>query len=544
MNAIRHPTGNNSMKDSFSLALSRAPTKVGNALRKLGISDWSSVRSLDPETILKLGGFGRKTCEDFKQWRESCLDEQNSPRTIDSPSGISDGGASIPRCRDYHSYREWVRAVFDLLFTKPSRGRETVLEHRLAVLDEQESLTLQETGALANLTRQRIQTIEAETKRQIVAGSHFFRDLVTTFDAVVSQSGYVLGRDTFLGAFSQQIGWDVADCLPQLIRLLSILGCKVEWFPKEPLSDARFVVSDFDANGKARYDRFLDLLETEATTTEAVQFTAVRNRLSNSGVPDLSETEYAFFAEKAMSERRNTPGFNCLRLLRGKAGRRVSVRAALLDILSPAGIQGLTSEEIDNRLRERLGSGSPTFRSCPKNDLDGEGTSIWISDQGGGRDNVTRYALSSFCPEIPNWLVEQLENELAEHLRANHCDAALLSRFYDQWKASKKIPADIPERFLLETLKLKTKGIVVYPNCHSSPAFALPNADLGAKTTGLFLREASLYFKGRRLVPEDEVLRFATEVFGYHGDWQARNECSRLFSKEGNAFIVNPCAIS
>ena len=137
-----------SAKDSFSLALSRAPTKVGNALRKLGVSDWDKVRSLDPETILKLGGFGRKTCEDFKRWRESCLSDGYNHVMVGSVRGNAGECDTVPRCRDYHAYREWIRAVFDLLFTKPSSGCEAVLEYRLALLDAAEPRTLQETGTL------------------------------------------------------------------------------------------------------------------------------------------------------------------------------------------------------------------------------------------------------------------------------------------------------------------------------------------------------------------------------------------------------------
>ena len=498
-----------------------------------GISDWNEILSLNPTEILVAPGCGKKAMALFEEWREYCLNsmsKQHNPKC-----------AAL--CSKFNSFSEYLLAILKDVVPKLNEVRMAVIHYRLGLFDELEPLTLEETGRKAGgLTRQRIQMVESEIRKLFARNNDLFSDLVQHIEAVFDRHTYVMRSDDFIQCLTSDIPeWhNVNDAFSSIIRLLNILGIDVQTIPGKRLSDTQFIVINFERNGRARYDRFLDLLRTEALSNESVLYPAVRDRLLTSGVPNFTKTEYDCFVEKTLETKEKTEGIQRLRLLHGAANRSERIRAAILELLEPAGIHGLTGPELDSGLREKLGAYAPSIRSCLRlTNIDGRGTDIWISNLGGGNGNVSRYALSSFCPDIPEWLVKNLESELAMHLRTNGCDACLISRFADKWKQEGKVAADIPERFLLGSMKKGTAGIVIYPNCHGSPAIALPESGLSGKYTELFVREAKLFFSGRMTVPEDEMVAFAVNVFGYHDEWPASNECRRFFRRNNGCFILS-----
>lgn len=546
----------------FAAAVQKADPKIRRLMRRLGIRGWGGARNLDRKTVLAVPGYSEGRWAEFQDW----LGEYGVERAVPAlgewgGDRVPAEGAKAASMADFKSWNDYMWSVLgDILRHSRLTGERlervrAILELRTGLFSEGRRLSMREIGQQLKVSRQRVDQMEKNfiygTKNKRFGGlpgyTWKFGDVLARVEKAFG-GAYVLTMEEFRKRLAAEIPWE-EECTLRVIRLLLVLGRldrrtgprsqsrATAWGESadgELLAEG-YVTRDFEERGKARYEAFVaDLAERGGSGRGPKAYEAAKKRLAKRGVPELTETEYGFFEEKAEEDHGARVG-----KVSAATERAARVRQAFLKVLRPAGFHGMTLDEIQNGLNEEFGEDAPnakTFviRRLPA-ELDDRGTQIWLVHQGGGIGNVSRYALSTFCPKLDADRVRVLETEMEKHLRRTPCTAALVRRFEKDWKARGLLPEGLEQRGLYWALKTSSTGLVDYP-LTKSPAYSLPGSTV--PEFGLLKFQATMYFKGRRTVSQEELFRFAEEVFGLaHNTLQS--ECQREFAREGDRFVVN-----
>jgi len=574
----------------FADAEKRAPAKVRRLFERLGIASFAAARSLDEETLRALPGFGRKTWKGLCAWlaassrqapgggrRKRELDQATfaqrlalaPPLVRDILSlvamamaqrgeaadfstweavrdlnvarvsrifrlpGVGEKGwafferwrektAAPPRfaCGDFSSWNRYVASVLEAMLESAAaeQGRWLLLARvRLGLFSEARPGTLAAAAAKLGVTRQRVEQMETwlargGTSRKfagLIANAEDFRDFLRRVEAAFA-GGFVLSEAEFRRRLAARLPWK-EDCTRRAVRLLYLLG-KGGAFEGRNGQEA-FVVYEFEARGRAAYEAFL----------------AARGRT------DLPESVAAYFRVRARAEKA-LPAALCGRERRG--GR---VKQAIVEALDPAGAEGLTLDELERRVRARLGEKRAGVRNYiwrekgQSADLDGKGTRVVVVARGAGPGGRSRYALDRNCPALPAATVAELEDELRRHLEENRIAAAYLGGFLRRWQAEGKVSEAFSDRTLQEALKRKTAGRVAYPAMRRTPGFAMPGTEI--PPTNLLAAQAALHFAGRAVVPAKEVVRFAVEGLGCNPATAAAS-CNACLPRVPGGYLV------
>jgi len=529
----------------FGKCLSRSPTKVRKLLvEKLGVGSWEDLLAYRKSALADAPGFGRKTLAALEAW----LVQSATP-----PAPVECSGA------DNASWNDWLERVCGAVMEHSGLdfGESWPIFAARAGLTEEDASggkppTLEEVAARCGKTRERVRQIES---LYLSGKDGFFRGLpgdperFGDFLRIVAEvfgDDRVLAREEFARRLQGKLpaGW--GDCSRRAERLLDILLNAGE--RKTP----GFVAFRPDGSPDTRFDAFQAALKDCAGREEA-EYGAVRDRMASSGCPGLTEGEYAYFREKALKS-----GAGAYRTLLGEESRSQIIRRMLAGILGPAGKHGMLLPELEEACSRAFAAEFPDMEvPCVRGfigrgdelDLDGTGLTIWISSQSRGHGRTSRYALSSSWESLGKDLVRALEEELVAHLRekGRGCTAGALQRFLQKWsdEGVPGIEKDMSVFVLRGLLKRDSSGLVEYPLCRGTCAYALPGAldDKRARDgyVGLFEHEAGIYFKGRDLVPCPEMHEFALSVYGYTCEIQARNISARVFEQEnGNYRLRRP----
>lgn len=508
----------------FLGCLRLAPVKVRRFLSGLGVRNFPQARAVTPAQADKVQGCGRKAVELLAKW----LAEY--PANTEQASADAAGTAGAVMCRDHESWSSWLSAVGECISKRiGSRGSKnwSVFAKR-ARLDEdaEEQPTLEAVAKEFGLTRERVRQIEdaffGKDYRGVAANAVFLGDFLRIADEVFGD-GWLLDEASFSRSLAEKLpaGW--GDCHRQACRLLTAAT------GDDRVEVDGFVTFRFKERGEARYTAFREIAKTLASRLDATE-AAMCGKFEAAGLGGLSAEEWKYFGARAVIDE---PGL--FKPLFGQESRGQRIRRTIIEVLLPRGRDGMTLEELENALQDRLGDDAPVvrgylWRQGSALDLDGKGLSVWTASAP-ERGKPARYALSSCWEPLGAEVVRQMEEELAAHLREHKCHAGILGRFRDEWVQGGRIPESVNTLVLRELLRRESTGTIIqYPSCRGAVAYALAGVEVAPNE---LLRAEALRYFGARVVPRAEMLDFATRIYGYSDAATAATACLMAFNSLG-----------
>lgn len=528
---LQLPKAVEAMSD-FKQCLSRAPTKVRKLLEEHKVASWKGLLA-ECKNLEDAPGYGKKTWEAMKVW----LERAGTP-----PEPV--------KCAEYGTWNKWVNKVCESVMANSGMNFEEswpIFSMRTGLTEEGKAgdklPTLEDVAkhfsknGRETLSRERVRQIESfylggKGVFQGLSGDlDRFGDFLGIAEEIFGEVG-VLDFDEFKQRWRQKSPWPEEECTLRASRLIGIL--------LDPDGEGNvhgFVTFRYTEREKARYEVFVATVQAAAGRNE-VAYELLRGTFA----PELTQTEYDCFKVKALKESPKD-----FRDKLGKETRTATVSKAIVEILGAVGKEGMTVDDLQNALHAELQITPPNVRGIIGRpggfdlgkDENGNTLTIWIANQGGGdQEKKSKYALSSCWPRLGADKVIELEKELVEHLNRNGCTAGVLGIFYEKWCADGRVPKNVCLYTFREMLKRDSGGTLIdYPTCRKAIAYALPGANVPDEN--LFGYEARIYFKGNDRVEVSEMMRFATEVYGYADKTQAYTACRQTFGKKkGNCFYL------
>lgn len=520
-------------EDHFRQKLEEAPENIQYIISELekhmnlrGAADFCQLDIDGVASAVKIKKVGKKSWEHLKKWQRELVAPRQFP------------------CADYQGWGAWLGAVFeDILefagIVNPKASLK-MFEQRMGLDCENAGPlpTLDEIGQAQGMTRERVRQIEEKFLtggdslqfRGVAGNLEKFGDFMRIMREVFGEDG-VLSMDEFGKRLAERSPWPGEDCRYRAARLLAVLDSQ------PPDQVPGFVTFNQQERVDGRYEIFKEVVEKNVVRRLDASFEALRWAMADYGVKDFKKDEFEYCRARVAKEQ-DAPIVRRMVRAPTKGDR---VRQAILELFEPeSGYHELTMKELEQGLMVKLRDNAPNLHGflnrTPPVDLDGKGTHVCLVDQGGGTGRISHYALSKFLPELDSGIIRKMEEELLAHLKEYQITAALVTPFYERWKAKGWVPERMAPRLLFDTLRRgSTRTIVDYPDGNSSWAYSLPGAKLPGM--GLLKAQAMRYFRGKAVVPRQALMEFAEHGFGLAGAI-IKIECARQFTRTKDGMCI------
>ena len=481
----------------------------------------SGILSFTSGDYKSIKGVGDLVRDELSKLREECItgsiwDDAKYPRPED-----------FDNLFDYVAWRVKERNVFRKNDKSRSRWEGTLVNYLgIGDIKTSDRLTLAEVAMQFDISRQAVQVTAEKIIEKIFAGDEdgYFKPFASAILDFFNKKSGVARAEELVDYVKQTFGWMAA--VPDgILATLKLLG-------KNPVRYGELCTGDFDGAKEKQYSDFVMLIDNVDSSGKLEYLDLLDKGLSK----EINSMMYDFFVLRALSQKdiksELARQYFLQKFMPDSVEKRpTALRSdAVLTILKQAGYEGLTEDELFERLNQKCRNLNWTIdglrgfiHSSPPVVLDGKGSKILKYDRGSADGARSRYSLTTFfMDDVSKRLLEEAAQKIKAYMISSNFGVIDVWKTWDEYRSL--MPLYLPKMGFYMMMREIGAGGLAYPKY---PRIAYPGIEYTEKA---YLWELYRYFtgKGQYALTREECVAFISDKLHVDPLNASANEFSAL----------------